>query len=133
MDIANCIPRDKHDLATVARAETVGFPALDPALASLLSWVQDMNWPVAEPMVRLLRKAGPAIVPHLQAVLRTEDDMWKHWVMAELVAALPSASFEVLRPEIARIATDPSRGEMAAGTPDLARTLLDRRGITPAR
>lgn len=45
MDLSASIPTDKHDLAAVANAARLGYPAINAILPELLEWLQDINWP----------------------------------------------------------------------------------------
>ena len=128
MDLNDCIPRDKHDSDAVARAEEVGFPALNPILPELLEWLQDTNWPVATPMTQLLLKAGPEIGPHVVAVFRSDDDIWKYWILVVLARSWSDDLFDVVRPEIERIAISPTPSEDLEGVADEAREVLTLRG-----
>jgi hypothetical protein len=64
-DIHSLIPKDKHDLECVDPVSQLGYPAIAPILPQLLEWVQDINWPVAYPLSRLLASIGEPLIPPL--------------------------------------------------------------------
>lgn len=84
------IPKDKHDIAAVEKLGTMEVESVIPLLPQLLEWVQDMNWPIAEPMVELLLG---------------DDDMWIYWCLVAIVPRLPFYSKLVLANAVEQIAT----------------------------
>jgi len=125
MSIQNCIPKDKHDVPATDRAREIGFPSLNEAIPDLLEWLQDANWPVAEPIASILRYAGTEIVPHIRKILAGQDQEWK-WAIIVLVIARSSP--EVIRDlqgELLRLAQNPSEGEKFAGVDGLAQEVLN--------
>jgi hypothetical protein len=111
MELGVCIPKDKHDLAALERARELGFPALNPVLGDLLDWLQDMNWPVAEPTAELLSTAGVEIVPHVKGVFRSDDSVWKYWILTSLCPKMPTALLAELGADIDRLAVSPSNSD----------------------
>ncbi|WP_339194956.1 DUF5071 domain-containing protein [Solibacillus sp. FSL R5-0449] len=98
------IPKDKHDIAAVEILNTADAEAVIPLLPKLLEWVQDMNWPVAEPMVELLLRYPNELTPLVEEVLRGEDDMWIYWCLVAIVPKLPFYSKLVLADAVEQIA-----------------------------
>ncbi|MEM9241470.1 MAG: DUF5071 domain-containing protein [Pseudomonadota bacterium] len=124
MSIKSCIPKDKHDLPATNRAKEMGFPALNEAIPELLEWVQDANWPVAEPLASVLQYAGAEIVPHVRNVLAGQDAEWK-WAMIVLVIAQSSPEvISDLHDELLRLAQDPSERDTLAGVDAAATEVL---------
>ena len=124
-----CIPTSKHDHAAVQRARAVGFPSLNPVIPNLLEWLQDMSWPVADPVTDLLLLAA---VPDLEApildVLRTEDAIWKYWVLDRVVRRSTGPLPDTLRTEIVRIARFPRPSEQGEDVHIVAQEVLAKRG-----
>ncbi|MEM9975826.1 MAG: DUF5071 domain-containing protein [Pseudomonadota bacterium] len=118
------VPSDKHDMVAVERARTIGFPILNPAIPDLLVWVQDINWPVAEPVADLLATADKAIEPHLRDVLRSGDGDWVAFTLSYVCLQLAPSVVEGLRPDIERIADDPTEAEVDSGCDEAARDVL---------
>ena len=124
MDLRNCIPQDKYDQAAITRARVAGFPAINPILPELLNWLQDINWPVARQMVELLSGSGSEIVPHIRAVLRSDDAIWKYWILVSLRSRLEPAVLAQLIPDITRLADQPSERDRSEEVDAEARVLL---------
>ena len=98
------IPKDKHDIAAVEFLKAADAKVVIPILPELLEWVQDMNWPVAEPMVELLLQYPNELTPLVDEVLRGDDDMWIYWCLVEIVPKLPFYSKLVLADAVEQIA-----------------------------
>lgn len=48
------LPRDKFDFESAVQVGEVGFPGIVPILPQLLTWSQDLNWPIEREVVYLL-------------------------------------------------------------------------------
>ncbi|WNG51859.1 DUF5071 domain-containing protein [Archangium minus] len=118
------LPRHKTDLDNAHRVVERGYPAVAPLLPQLLEWVKDGNWPVAHILAPFLASIGSPIVPHVRDILRGDDDLWKYYVVARIVRMMPRATAEALRPELTRIASDPTSGEEVEAIDDLAAEIL---------
>jgi hypothetical protein len=123
-DLGAYVPRHKHDHDAVRRAAQKGFPGLDPAIPLLLSWTQDGNWPISGAVAELLVLAGAALVPHLLSVLRSEDEMWKYWILELIVRHLPPDLLRSISGELGRAAAEPTDGEKSAGVDGIAAEIL---------
>ena len=113
MDLSDCIPKHNSDTAAVERAAALGYPTIIPILPDLLEWLQDANWPVARTVAPLLAKAGPEIAPHLRAILNSDDDVWKYWVVTILGPHLSGDAWREVKPEITRLSQAPTAAEKA--------------------
>ena len=122
------VPRDKHDHARAELAIAAGYPAVEPILAELLEWIQDMNWPVAQTLAPFLASIELPLLPHLRRIFETDDELWKYWVMLEILQDSRSLTFE-LSDEIRRIAYSPETSEVEEGIDEIARELLERHGL----
>lgn len=89
-------PRNKLDTDSVASLWAADPAAVEPLLPELLTWLQDFNWPVAAPLRDYLLSLGPRLVPHLKKVLWGHDDVWKYWLLQEVVAKLPDEVLQTL-------------------------------------
>lgn len=99
------IPKDKFDVEAVERLKTLPANELVPLLPELMTWMQDMNWPVAKPVVELLLTYPNEITPLIDDVLMGEDDMWIYWCLVELIPKLPFYSKLVLAERVEQIAS----------------------------
>lgn len=121
------LPAHKHDLAAVEALARLPASAWIAHAPQLLEWLRDGNWPVARPVARLLASAGAATMPALARVFDGDDAIWKCGCIESLLAALPPADWEPLRPRLQRLADAPDPAELAEGAAEAAQTLLRRR------
>lgn len=129
--LEDCVPRDKHDADAVRRARALGFPTIDPILPDLLEWVQDINWPVAPLVVDLLEEAGPAIAPHILAILRSDDDVWKYHVIERCAPSWSPEIWVTVAEDVTRLRDRPSPSERAEEVDIVAREALAARPAPP--
>ncbi|MFD1988668.1 DUF5071 domain-containing protein [Paenibacillus nicotianae] len=105
------IPESKFDFGAIQRLQQLEPQQLIPILPELLVWLQDINWPVAIPMSKILLTVPNEIVPHVRDVLHTDDTEWIEWCLQYIVGFLPVALIRKLEPEIRRIADSPTKWE----------------------
>lgn len=84
-DLLAMIPKNKADSQAVQRAVHAGYPAVKPILPVLLTWLQDYNWPVAQELTPFLASIGAPLKEPVIAVLKTDDIIWKYWVLSLVV------------------------------------------------
>jgi len=128
MDIRNLIPTSKRDLERARAAVEAGYPAVDPILDELMKWLQDYNWPVAHVLAPFLASVGSPIAPHIWHVLRSDDDIWKYWVIAIVLRGLSKDVAAEFRPELERLCHSPSPREKTHELDEQAREVLTRFG-----
>jgi len=128
MDPRNLIPTSKRDLERAQAAVEAGYPAVDPILGELMKWLQDYNWPVARILAPFLASVGAPIAPHIWHVLRSDDDIWKYWVIAVVLANLPEEVAGEFRPELERLCSKPGPHEKIHELDEQARQVLTRFG-----
>ena len=109
-DLAALIPVGKFDTDKAEAIVTLGFPAVEPILPALLHWMQDMNWPVAKVLQPFLASIGAPLASHVRAILQTDDEVWKSWVLQYIVAESRELA-RMLQPELARLAASPTPAE----------------------
>ena len=106
------LPRDKADLATVAALDGMDDAEIAPLVPHLLTWLQDMNWPVAKALAPRLASMGSAILAEVHAILKGKDEVWTYWVLQALVSQWPAEDILRLKPELERLAATPSEEEV---------------------
>ena len=116
MPTNSIIPRDKHDIAAIKRAKAIGFPALNEYIPQYLGWLQDGNWPVADPVSELLVTAGPEIVPHIIEILQGDDAGRSYFLIVTLIQEFKTRRpecFAEIEPELVRIKDNPTEFEIS--------------------
>jgi hypothetical protein len=118
------IPTSKSDVERAEAAVDAGYPAVEPILGELVEWLRDYNWPVAHVLAPFLASLGAPLVPHIWKVLRSTDDVWKYWVIALLIPALPESIAAEFRPELDRLFYFPQSHERIEELNEQARSVL---------
>ncbi len=132
-ELARCIPTHKSDHAAVEAATALGFPAINPILAHLLEWLQDINWPVADDVIELLAPAGPEIAPHIRIILNCDDDGWKWHLIVGLGKRLGSDVRVLILNDVQRLTEAPTDNERVEEVDEVARELLEFWGEDKAK
>jgi hypothetical protein len=104
MKSSSLIPHHKHDFESLNTLIAAGNDAAIPLLDELFEWLQDINWPIAQPLADFLVPIGAPLLPSIRKVLASNDDMWIYWVLQFIVAKLPNSLINELSPEINRMA-----------------------------
>ena len=56
---------------------------------ALLCWLKDANWPGAGEAWRYLLTLGEKVVPHAVEILKTQDAVWRYWIIESLASEWP--------------------------------------------
>ncbi len=99
------VPRNKSDFERLQALIAAGPEAVEPILDSLLYWLQDIDWPIALPLADFLVTVGKPLIPHINKILRSNDDMWIYWVLQHVVAKLPPELIASLESQLYALAT----------------------------
>ncbi|WP_237690761.1 DUF5071 domain-containing protein [Paenibacillus caui] len=94
-------------------------------IPQLLEWLQDINWPIAEEIAKLLLEVPKETIPHIKDVLKTNDNIWKEWCLRYLVSKFPQHLIIEFEPELIRIAYNPTKGEELEEVNETAKMILE--------
>ena len=125
--IVSFVPMDKHDHEAARRAIKAGYPAVESVLPNLLEWLQDMNWPVAQTLAPFLASVGKPLIPHLRKIFETDDEIWKAWILSQIIEDSPLLALE-FREYIEKLASDKSNNEDAEWLRENANEILIKYG-----
>ena len=109
MNIRELIPKHKFDEEVIDGLKALSFEQIEPIIPDLLEWLQDINWPIAAPIAVLLKPYVNRITPEIIKILKTNDGLWKLWI---LVIFGRITTDPLLLVEIERIAKFPTRDEI---------------------
>ena len=123
-DLQTCLPRHKADVPAAEAVALRGWPAIEPAAMSLLEWLQDINWPVAQVLAPFFATVGADLAPYVRPVLESQDDVWKYHVIESVVSHSVSLT-QALEGELRRIAQSPTPSEHAEEVHRVAREALE--------
>ena len=122
------VPKSKSNLEAANRAVAAGYPAVKPALGELVAWLQDFNWPVARVLAPFLANIGLPLVPHIDHVLSTKDEIWKYWVIVCLISRNDDL-YENYKQRLIRYAEQPTDSDRHQELDRVAREALEERGF----
>jgi hypothetical protein len=128
-NILNLIPQDKTDCSSIEKLKEIDVSEVEPILGKLLEWIQDINWPIAQELIKVLPRFHSLLIPHIKLVFESNDDIWKCWVLC-LLKDFPADSVQLLYPEIERMAKCPTKSELEEGTNEYAIEVTQKFEIT---
>ena len=127
-NIKDLIPKDKFDDSSFEQLMALNDAEIDPIIPELLKWIQDMNWPVAPSVIKVLASHRAATEKHLLVLLKPEqkDDEWKRNIIKYLLVEWTSYPVDDhLTSEIKRIAENPTDGEREELADEAAQEFLN--------
>ncbi|PKB42061.1 uncharacterized protein DUF5071 [Cellulophaga sp. RHA19] len=114
------LPKHKGDTEAVANLKDYSYKQVKPIVPELLTWLQDLNWPIAGPIALYLQSIAEYITDDIIAILRGQDEVWKYWLVLVFGTNATAPIAPKLLAEFKRIATQPTKAEIAEETQDLA-------------
>lgn len=124
-DTHTMIPQHKSDLKRANNAIMAGYPKVVPILPELLKWLQDINWPVAQILAPFLASIGTPLIPHIQKILQTDDEIWKYWIIVEIIKESPELA-ESFRTDLERLAKTPNENDLREELNLVAQEVLEK-------
>ncbi|WP_256378130.1 DUF5071 domain-containing protein [Sporosarcina sp. D27] len=119
------LPRHKYDTDRVEMIKKMDRDKILPLLPGLLEWIQDINWPVAPSVLKILLTFPEEIVPHVQDVFSSNDDNWKWFIMHFLVIELPVESKVQFKEYLTRVSETPTQNELYEELDEIAKEILE--------
>jgi hypothetical protein len=123
-DLVALIPTTKYETEKASALVQLGFPAVEPVMPQILEWLQDLNWPVAGVFQPFLAHIGQPLAPYIRVIFAGKDDGWKYSLLRLVVGQSPELAC-TLRPELERIARNPSAGETSEEVDQVAVEILE--------
>ena len=124
MKIQDLIPKHKGDNETADKLKGYSYDQIKPIIPDLLTWMQDMNWPVSRPVADYLETITDHIGSDLVKILQGDDEVWKYWIIGRFG---PLTKDEDVLNEIRRIAFHPTKKETVDEVDEKARKILSDR------
>ncbi|MBP7552409.1 MAG: DUF5071 domain-containing protein [Spirochaetes bacterium] len=128
MNLKDYIPNNKFDIDKIEYLSKKKYPEYKLILPDLFEWIKDMNWPVARKIAPLLINAGEDIVPIVENILNTDDDVWKYWTLNYIVDKMDDSIILLIKSDLERIVRNPTDGEKIDEVDISAKQLLDKIG-----
>jgi hypothetical protein len=115
------IPKNKSDIETAEKLNRYSIDELRPIIPALLEWMQDGNWPVFYPIRLFFEKHVEEIQNEILDILKTNDNLWKYWIILNLGKGINDKR---LISEIKRIAFNPTEFEKAEELDEISKELI---------
>lgn len=122
MDIKTLIPKDKFDYETVDRLKSCSYDQIESIIQELLEWLQDMNWPISQPIAEYLLPFSEKIAPEILKILQGKDEVWKYWM---LVTFGKITKDKLVLEEINRMAKNPTQEEADNEVSEIANEIIN--------
>lgn len=126
MKIEKLIPRDKFDFETVNELKKLSKESLKPIVPQLFEWTQDMNWPIARDIAKILINLGRDSLPEIRKILSGEDADWIYFCLSFIVAEMQFDIIEDLRTELERFSLHSTEYEQYVGLNVEAQKILEK-------
>ncbi|MGV3523026.1 MAG: DUF5071 domain-containing protein [Candidatus Sericytochromatia bacterium] len=124
--MSDLLPKEKGDFDSLAALEQLSDTKLLELADPLLTWLQDVNWPIMPEVAELLKRLDQKLIPHLRKVFLFQDEVWTLNCLRYIVEDMDLDFIHALKPEISRIAFAPTRSERADEVDLLAQEILQR-------
>jgi hypothetical protein len=106
------IPNDKGDIKTAEKLKSYSYSEVKNIVTELLTWIQDINWPVAGPVSDYLQSISEYITDDIIKILNGNDDVWKYWCVSIFGLNAVKPIDPKLMMEFKRIAINPTKNEI---------------------
>ena len=120
------IPKNKFDIDFIKRLRGSDINKIWPIVPALLEWLQDANWPVAEFIIEYFSPYVNDIKKDIITILRSEDEMWKYWVMLCLIFNFPGHLDNDILTAVRHLRDNSTNLEKEAGVDELAEEILEK-------
>ncbi len=120
------LPRSKFDFESIERLKTMNCQDVLPLVPFLIGWMQDQNWPIAQPMGEFLSTFGKDIIPEIKWIFEGNDDLWKFGCICGILDQLSNDMIEPLVPFLKRFAENPTDEEIENDIHTVSKERLER-------
>jgi len=129
MDIKELLPKDKFDNSGLSRLSELTDEEIKSVIPDLLEWVQDMNFPVAEEVCRIIAEHYAVADAEIIKLLNVSqsDELWKYFIITGLLPIIEKPSERLIN-AVRRIALNPSDSETIEEVDKIAGEYLEYKG-----
>ena len=121
------VPQNKFDTSTIKQLERIKTEQISTISMQLLEWIADMNWPVAQELIKVLPRFHKELMIDIKYILsdKVDDSIWKYWIINSLLPLFPPDSQTVFLPYIQRLAAMAASNEDEKDLIDAAKTFIE--------
>lgn len=109
------IPVSKDDFETVERIKNADPKSIQKVLPQIFEWIEDINWPIACELVKVLAGFDEIIIPFVIDLIRNPDGLREYSIYYYMLPLLSNSQLSLLREELERVANNPSLFEREEG------------------
>ncbi|MBW4599431.1 MAG: DUF5071 domain-containing protein [Calothrix sp. FI2-JRJ7] len=84
-ELLNLLPREKDDKERVERIKELGYPFVKPIIPHLLTWLEDINWPVAGYLLPFFLSIREHIIDDIREILHGDNLVHIYWILEYLL------------------------------------------------
>lgn len=92
-NLLSILPTSKMDYRAAVKVHEMGYPAIKSIIPHLLSWYQDINWPMAGDLLPFLRKIRGHMTEEIREILKGDDMFFISGILVSFFADSASADF----------------------------------------
>ena len=122
----NIIPIDKCDFDSIKKLQACSDKEVLPYTEELLTWIQDVNWPVAAPICMRLSMLGEKITEPIVSILNSNDSIWKYNVITQIITKFREPIPDKIIELLIRIINSPSEDEKQEEVDLVAKDIMVR-------
>jgi hypothetical protein len=126
MTIYDLVLTHKFDTMTTDKLWNFTYEEIKPIVPDLLMWLQDLHWPVSEPVSKYLQSISEHLTDNILDILKGHDEEWKYAVITVFGLRTNKPLAPRLLEEIKRIASDPTPGEQTENVHEIAAQVASR-------
>lgn len=112
------IPQDKCDEKSIELLRSAADREVLENADQLLVWLQDVNWPVFDGVVKRLALLGDALVNPVNAVLEGDDSMWKANIVGYLIPSFSRSAQTLYTTSLESLLARGNEQDMSEGVID---------------
>jgi len=102
-DILSLVPKNKFDDSKLDVIDGLSDSEMQIIIKELFEWTKDINWPIAIPLMNILKKREQLSIPCLKNILMSRDWEWIEWILKYLVSNFSDSYIMQLEKELETI------------------------------
>ncbi|WP_069997330.1 DUF5071 domain-containing protein [Cellulosilyticum sp. I15G10I2] len=120
------IPKHKFDFEAVEKIRNADEVSIQPYLQQIFEWVEDINWPVAKELVKVLVKFDTLIIPFLKDLIQKPDGLREYSFYYFMLPLLTDKQLSLIKEDLERVAKNPTSFEKKENYDKIARKHLTK-------
>lgn len=102
------IPVSKDDFKTVEIIKNTNPKNIQEVLPQIFEWIEDINWPIARELVKVLAGFDEMIIPFVIDLIHNPDGLREYSIYYHMLPLLTNRQLSLLGEELERVANNPS-------------------------